>query len=136
MEDVVGAPPTDADLVAASLHDPQRFAVLSDRHARAVHRYVASRVSITGSVIMGYDPGQVTDGAHVTVVTGTQFAVNAPATASAAGGSTTAGPPTISTATPSASIASPSTASSKLQPWDPRSCPAGSTPTAPVPNRT
>jgi RNA polymerase sigma factor (sigma-70 family) len=38
----VGDPPTDADLVAASLHDPQRFALLFDRHARAVHRYVAS----------------------------------------------------------------------------------------------
>jgi RNA polymerase sigma-70 factor (ECF subfamily) len=35
--------PTDSDLVAASLHDPQRFALLFDRHARAVHRYVASR---------------------------------------------------------------------------------------------
>ena len=35
---------TDADLVGASLHDPQRFAHLFDRHAQAVHRYVASRV--------------------------------------------------------------------------------------------
>ena len=34
MGDVVGASPTDADLVAASLHDPQRFALLFDRHAR------------------------------------------------------------------------------------------------------
>jgi RNA polymerase sigma factor (sigma-70 family) len=38
-----GASPTDADLVAASLHDPQRFALLFDRHARVVHRYAASR---------------------------------------------------------------------------------------------
>jgi RNA polymerase sigma factor (sigma-70 family) len=30
--------------MAASLHEPQRFAALFDRHARAVHRYVASRV--------------------------------------------------------------------------------------------
>jgi len=43
MGEVVGASPTDADLVAASLHDPQQFALLFDRHARAVHRYVASR---------------------------------------------------------------------------------------------
>ena len=35
---------------------------------------------MTGSVIMGYDPSQVTDGAEVTVVTGSQFAVSAPAT--------------------------------------------------------
>ena len=39
----MGASPTDADLVAASLHDPQRFALLFDRHAWVVHRYVASR---------------------------------------------------------------------------------------------
>ena len=39
-----GAPPTDADLVAASLREPQRFAPLFDRHARTVHRYVSSRV--------------------------------------------------------------------------------------------
>ena len=31
---------------------------------------------MTGSVIMAYDPSQVTDGAQVTVVTGTQFTVN------------------------------------------------------------
>lgn len=43
MGEVVGASPTDADLLAASLHDPQRFASLFDRHAGAVHRYVASR---------------------------------------------------------------------------------------------
>ena len=34
--------------------------------------------SMSGSVIMAYDPSQVTDGAEVTVVTGTQFTVNAP----------------------------------------------------------
>jgi RNA polymerase sigma-70 factor (ECF subfamily) len=43
MGEEVSASPTDADLVAASLRDPQRFALLFDRHARAVHRYVASR---------------------------------------------------------------------------------------------
>jgi RNA polymerase sigma factor (sigma-70 family) len=39
-----GASPTDAELVAASLDEPQQFAPLFDRHARAVHRYVATRV--------------------------------------------------------------------------------------------
>ena len=34
--------------------------------------------SMTGSVIMAYDPSKVSSGAKVTVVTGTQFAVNAP----------------------------------------------------------
>jgi RNA polymerase sigma factor (sigma-70 family) len=43
MGEVAGGSPTDAEVLAASLHDPQRFALLFDRHARAVHRYVASR---------------------------------------------------------------------------------------------
>jgi RNA polymerase sigma-70 factor (ECF subfamily) len=47
MGDVTGESATDADLVAASLHDPQQFGLLFDRHARAVHRYVASRVRRT-----------------------------------------------------------------------------------------
>ena len=49
---------------------------------------------MTGSVIMAFDPSQVTDGAQVTVVTGTQFAVNPPTaavtpTTSAAGAAAT-----------------------------------------------
>lgn len=43
MAEVVDGSPTDAELVAASFHDPPRFALLFERHARAVHRYVASR---------------------------------------------------------------------------------------------
>jgi RNA polymerase sigma factor (sigma-70 family) len=39
----MGQPATDADVVAASMGDPQRFALLFDRHARSVHRYVSSR---------------------------------------------------------------------------------------------
>jgi RNA polymerase sigma-70 factor (ECF subfamily) len=34
----------DGDLVATSLSDPQRFALLFDRHVRVVHRYVSSRI--------------------------------------------------------------------------------------------
>ena len=70
--------------------------------------------SMTGSVIMAYDPSQVADGAQVTVVTGTQFAVNAPPAApSAAGAPATtapaAAPTTTATTSPSASaIAAPS----------------------------
>jgi polyisoprenyl-teichoic acid--peptidoglycan teichoic acid transferase len=91
--------------------------------------------AMTGSVIMAYDPSQVTDGAQVTVVTGTQFAVNAPAT----GSSTSSTSPATNTPTtsPSASaIAAPSPANPALEPWDPRACAAGATPTAPVPNQT
>ncbi|MGP0031283.1 MAG: LCP family protein [Acidimicrobiales bacterium] len=94
--------------------------------------------ALTGSVILGYDPSLVTDGAQVTVVTGTQFSVNAPpAPSTSTGASTTTAPPTTSTTSPAASaIAPPSSATSNLAPWDPRACPAGATPTAPVPNET
>ena len=101
--------------------------------------------SMTGSVIMAYEPSVVTRGAEVTVVTGTQFAVDAPvapATPSASGTgapSTTSVPPASTTPTTSAAaaaIAAPSPTTSGLEPWDPRSCPAGATPTAPVANPT
>jgi RNA polymerase sigma-70 factor (ECF subfamily) len=36
--------PDDASLIATSRHDPERFAVLFDRHAGEVHRYLARRV--------------------------------------------------------------------------------------------
>jgi hypothetical protein len=86
--------------------------------------------SMTGAVIMGYDPSLVADGAQVTVVTGTQFAVNAastPTTGTSSGSATSI--PSV------AAIAVPSPTTSNLQPWDPRACTAGATPTAPVPNR-
>jgi hypothetical protein len=83
--------------------------------------------SMTGSVILAFDPSQVTNGAEVTVVTGTQFAVNPPASASVA---------TTTTIPASSAIATPSAPSSNLQPWDPRACAPGATPTAPVPNET
>ena len=87
--------------------------------------------SMTGAVIMAYDPSLVADGAQVTVVTGSQFAVNAPATP------TTGGSTAPATSTPTVTgIAVPSPTTSNLQPWDPRTCAAGATPTAPVPNRT
>jgi LCP family protein required for cell wall assembly len=91
--------------------------------------------SMTGSVIMAYDPSQVTDGAQVTVVTGTQFAVNAPATSTTTtpGTSTT---PTTSPSSSSSAIEAPSPSNPSLAPWDPRACAAGATPTAPVANRT
>ena len=100
--------------------------------------------SMTGSVIMAYDPTQVTNGAQVTVVTGSQFAVNAPTTptttptSGAVSGSTApTAPPTTTTTTPATgAILAPSATTMNLQPWDPRACPAGATPTAPVANQT
>jgi LCP family protein required for cell wall assembly len=107
--------------------------------------------SMTGAVIMAYDPSQVADGAQVTVVTGTDFAVNAPTPAtsptsssatvgsSVAPTTTVAAPTTTTTTTTPASgtaaIQTPSASSTALAAWDPRACPAGATPTAPVPNR-
>ena len=35
---------TDGELIARSVHDPEQFAALFDRHAAAVHRYLGRRV--------------------------------------------------------------------------------------------
>jgi LCP family protein required for cell wall assembly len=90
--------------------------------------------SLSGAVITALGP--TTDGAQVTVVTGTQFAVDAPAPAapatSTSGGAaasttpTTAASTTTTTtpATSSAAFQPPSAAVTPLQPWDPRSCTA------------
>ncbi len=80
--------------------------------------------SMSGSVMMAFNPAKIIDGAEITVVTGTQFAVNSP-------GATGTTAPTTSSA-----IAAPSPSSSNLKPWDPRSCASGATPTAPVANPT
>jgi LCP family protein required for cell wall assembly len=108
--------------------------------------------SMTGAVIMAYDPSQVVDGAQVTVVTGTNFAVNTPApptpttapgSAHTSSPSTTAPAPTTtptttpvsaSTSEASGALAAASPSTSSLEPWDPRACPAGATPTLPVVN--
>jgi LCP family protein required for cell wall assembly len=111
------------------------------RSAATVAAAQAVARSLTGSVIMGYDPTQVSAGAQVTVVTGTQFAVNAPTPAPATGStgtSATTVPVTPSTTPPttgSSAIQAPSAANTALAPWDPRACAPGAQPTAPVPNQ-
>jgi len=103
--------------------------------------------SMSGAVIMAYAPSQVVGGATVTVVTGTQFAVNpptpaAPATSSTATGNsaaTTSSVPvttTTTTSSGSSAIEAASPATSGLEPWDPRGCPVGAPVTAPVANLT
>jgi hypothetical protein len=81
--------------------------------------------SLSGAVITAYGP--TTDGAEVTVVTGTQFSVNPPP--APPGSTTTTAPTTASTTTtvPSteAAFQAPNPAVTPLQPWDPRACPAG-----------
>jgi|HubBroStandDraft_1064217.scaffolds.fasta_scaffold21710_2 LCP family protein required for cell wall assembly len=95
--------------------------------------------SLSGQVIMAFEP--TTDGAEVTVVTGTDFAVNQPAPvvppsttttgpvapngAAKAGTSTTTSPPTTTTTLPiPEDFSAPTTPVEALQPWDPRSCTA------------
>ncbi len=95
---------------------------------------------MTGSVLMAYDPSRVTDGAQVTVVTGTQFAVNAPpattttSPSGAVSGVTATTAPSAGSSTSSSTIAPPSAANPPLAPYDPRACAPGAVPTAPVPN--
>jgi len=94
----------------------------------AAAQAVLSRLG--GSVIMAFDPAEVTDGAEVTVVTGSAFTVGAlPAEGT--------GPaPTTTTVPASSAIAAPNAPTTGLEPWDPRACSPGVTPTAPVANET
>jgi len=127
---------------ASAVGDVEETVVYYGSRAPAAEAAAESVVNaMSGSVIMAYDPGQVTDGAQVTVVTGTQFSVNAPAGPAGGTGATASSTPppssTTTTTAPTASsaIATPSPSTSKLEPWDPRACPAKATATAPVPNR-
>jgi LCP family protein required for cell wall assembly len=87
--------------------------------------------SLSGSVIMAMDPTQVKSGSQVTVVTGTDFSVNAPpaTTTTAAAGATA--PSTTATTSGSSgntgnsgAFQAPTPTVESLQPWDPRSCTA------------
>jgi LCP family protein required for cell wall assembly len=81
--------------------------------------------SISGSVILGYNPSMVLGGAQVTVVTGTSFSVNAPKSSTTTTSSATSGTTTTTTTSASSSLFSaPSSATEALKPWDPRSCTA------------
>ena len=109
--------------------------------------------SMTGSVVMAYDPSEATDGAAVTVVTGSQFGFVTPtcSSASTSSTSTTAAAPTSTsstTTTPSTStnsegtapsaqnIGTPSASVTALAPWDPLACAPGAVSTSPQPNPT
>ncbi len=124
--------------------DVSETVVYFGSHASSVEAAAESVArSMSGAVVMAYDPAHVTDGAQVTVVTGTQFAVNPPA-ATSVSPSTSAGAtvPTTTTTAPSGAsgasgaIATPNAATAGLEPWDPRACPAGATPTVPAENPT
>ncbi len=98
--------------------------------AQAVER------SLSGAVIMAYDPTKVPTGSQVAVVTGTTFSVNPPptppGTAAPGTGGRSGGAPTTSTPTTSAPASGPFAAPTppveQLAPWDPRSCGPHGTP--------
>jgi LCP family protein required for cell wall assembly len=92
--------------------------------------------SMTGSVIMAYDPSHVANNSQVTVVTGSQFVVNAPPAPAPRAAGVPRAPTTATTAPTAAPIAAASPPTTNLQPWDPRACAPGANPTSPVANRT
>ena len=96
--------------------------------------------ALSGAVVMAYDPAKVADGAEVTVATGSQFSVNAPApppasatTAATALSTTTSVPPSTGS---NGAIAPPNPSTTNLEPWDPRACAPGAVPVAPSSNPT
>jgi hypothetical protein len=92
------------------------------RSTKVVAAAQAVAHSMSGSVVLGYNPSMVTAGAEVTVDTGTNFSVNAP---KATPSSTTTSPnPTTTTTTDPNLFAPPTSANEALEPWDPRSCTA------------
>ncbi|MHB1988152.1 MAG: LCP family protein [Acidimicrobiales bacterium] len=90
--------------------------------------------ALSGAVLL--IKGPTTSGAQVTVVTGTQFAVNHPRPSASVGSGTSSSSPTTSppaTTAPSAAAEAasagfqkPSPAATTLRPWDPRACPTKS----------
>jgi LCP family protein required for cell wall assembly len=94
-------------------------------YASSSHLAQAEQVlhSLSGAVTLGMGP--TANGADVTVVTGSNFSVNAPASkkGTASTGTAPAGPST--TASPStSSLGTPTATSQALAPFDPRSCTA------------
>jgi LCP family protein required for cell wall assembly len=119
----------------------ETFVYYGSRSARAEAAAESVARSMSGSVVMAYDPAKVADGAQVTVATGSQFSVNAPAPPTS-GQTAVSSPSTTTTSVPSnpsssnAAIAAPNPSSTELEPWDPRACAAGAVPVAPTPNPT
>jgi LCP family protein required for cell wall assembly len=94
-------------------------------YASSSHLAQAEQVlhSLSGAVTLGMGP--TSNGADVTVVTGSNFSVNAPASKKgpASTGTAPAGPPTTASASAS-SLGAPTATSQALAPFDPRSCTA------------
>ena len=89
------------------------------KKARVMAAAQAVANSLSGAVIMAYDPTQDHAGSQVTVVTGTTLAVNSPPTATSSGSSSTT---TSSVPAGTGYFTAPSPQVEALAPWDPRSC--------------
>jgi LCP family protein required for cell wall assembly len=127
---------------SAPVGDVEETYVYYGSRARAAEAAAESVArSMSGSVIMGYDSTKVTNGAQITVVTGSQFSVAAPAPAgdeptTAVTSTTTSSTLGTSSSNTIGAIQAPSPAASKLAAWDPRACASDAKPIAPSPNPT
>jgi LCP family protein required for cell wall assembly len=124
-------------------HEAETVVYYSTKSPAALAAAQTVANALSGAVIMARDPSEVKPGSQVTVVTGTDFSVNAPPAATpttggtgAAATTTTRGSASTSTSSPaSSSLGSsnssagafqpPTSTTQPLQPWDPRSCTAG-----------
>jgi LCP family protein required for cell wall assembly len=119
----------------------ETFVYYGSRSPRAEAAAESVARTMSGAVVMAYDPAKVANGAQVTVVTGSQFSVKTPAPpasgkASATSQSTTTTSVPSSSSSSNGAIAAPNPSTTNLAPWDPRACAAGAVPVAPSPNST
>ena len=120
----------------------ETYVYYGSRNAQAEAAAESVARAMSGSVVMGYDPTKIVDGAQVTVVTGSQFSVNGPAAPATGTASVTSPSAASSTSVPSASgsssgaIAAPNSPTTNLEPWDPTACAANAVPVTPSPNPT
>lgn len=102
----------------------------SSKSAKNLAAAQAVANSMTGAVLMARDPSQVQPGSQITVVTGTDFSVNAPpatvtpTSAAGAGGVGVAPSSTTTTSPNNGAFQPPTSTVAPLAAWDPRSCTA------------
>lgn len=127
----LGFQATEAGNVSSPANPSETLVVYNAKSAGGLAAAEAVAQNLTGSVVL--DAGQPSGGAQVTVVTGTVFAVTAPAAPSPGTSTpgtsvtptTSSGLPTTTTTSPgSRSLSAPTNATETLEPWDPRSCTA------------
>lgn len=105
---------------AAPVGTRSETVVYTARGQQAAGQAVAD--SLSGTVIMGVSPALETAGAQVTVVTGTDFGVQAPPAPPAPPESGSPAPATTPVTPTNTHSTAPSAPVEALAPWDPRSC--------------